>query len=448
MITLEFDTHGNNKQKETAIYWNDDVSKEIVYGGAKGGGKSYLGCSLIFHDALVYAGTHYFIARKHLNDLRKYTIPSIYEVFEHWGLDERYRKYNGQDNYFELYNGSRVYLLDAKYLPSDPDYMRFGSMQMTRGWIEEAGEFERDAKQNLLASIGRWKNQDYRLKPKLLMTCNPSKNFLYTDFYKPSKKDELDSEKQFVFADIDDNKMVSDDYKRNLKNSLTGNLYKRLVLGQWEFDDNPDALCDYGAIESIFSNNHVKKTGKKYLTCDVARFGSDKARILVWDGWVIIEKHSFDISATTEIQSCINTMRNKYSIPKNQCIADADGVGGGVVDNTGILAFYNNSKPTKLPKDDLFENYRNLQVQCIYELAEIINSFEIFFEVEVSENEKEEIIEELEYMVADNEDLKKLDIKSKEWVKKQIGRSPDWRDVLMMRTYFETHKKKSFSIRA
>ena len=96
----------------------------------------------------------------------------------------------------------------------------------------------------------------------------------------------------------------------------------------------------------------------------------------------------------------------------------------------------------------MFENYRNLQVQCIYELAEIINSFEIFFEIEVSEKEKEEIIEELEYMVADNEDLKKLDIKSKEWVKKQIGRSPDWRDVLMMRTYFETHKKKSFSIRA
>ena len=73
MITLEFDTHGNDKQKETAIYWNDAVSKEIVYGGAKGGGKSYLGCSLIFHDALVYAGTHYFIARKHLNDLRKFT---------------------------------------------------------------------------------------------------------------------------------------------------------------------------------------------------------------------------------------------------------------------------------------------------------------------------------------------------------------------------------------
>ena len=32
---------------------------------------------LIFGDAFLYPGTHYFISRKHLNDLRKYTIPSI-----------------------------------------------------------------------------------------------------------------------------------------------------------------------------------------------------------------------------------------------------------------------------------------------------------------------------------------------------------------------------------
>jgi hypothetical protein len=219
-----------------------------------------------------------------------------------------------------------------------------------------------------------------------------------------------------------------------------------LVLGLWEFDDNPDALCEYAAIESIFKNDHVKKTGKKYLTCDVARFGSDKARILVWDGWVVIERHSFDISATTEIQSNINTMRNKHSIPKNHCVADADGVGGGVVDNTGIVGFINNAKPTKMPKGGLFENYRNLQIQCIYELAEIINSYQIYFEVELSDKEKEEIIEELEYIVADNEDLKKLDIKSKEWVKKQIGRSPDWRDALLMRANFENKKTVSYKM--
>ena len=137
-MEIEFNTYGNEKQKEVCRHWIDDSVTDLVYGGSKGSGKSYLGCSLIFSDALTYPETFYFIARRQLIDLRKYTIPSIYEVFGHWGLDKRYFRYQGNDNYFELYNKSRVYLIDAKYMPTDPLYQRFGSMQMTRGWIEEA----------------------------------------------------------------------------------------------------------------------------------------------------------------------------------------------------------------------------------------------------------------------------------------------------------------------
>jgi superfamily I DNA/RNA helicase len=39
-------------------------------------------------------------------------------------------------------------------------------MQMTRGWIEEGGEFVSEAKANLSASIGRLKNDMYNLKGK------------------------------------------------------------------------------------------------------------------------------------------------------------------------------------------------------------------------------------------------------------------------------------------
>ena len=149
-------------------------------------------------DALTYPDTHYFIARKTLKDLRNFTRPSIHEVFNHWGIHNGYYKFNGQDNYYDLYNGSKVYLLEAKHMPSDPDYTRFGSMQMTRGWIEEAGEFEESAKNNLQASIGRWKNDVYNISPKLLQTCNPSKNYLYREYYKPFKDGSLEDWKRFV----------------------------------------------------------------------------------------------------------------------------------------------------------------------------------------------------------------------------------------------------------
>lgn len=434
-MKLIFDTNGNDKQKEMARAWIDPTISDIVYGGSKGSGKSFGGVNLIFGDAFLYPETHYFIARKKLNDIRKFTIPTIHEVFEYWGLNKSYYSFNGTDNFYTLYNGSKVFLLEAKYLPSDPQYMRFGSMQMTRGMIEEAGEFERDAKDNLHASIGRWKNDKYNLTGKLLQTCNPAKNYLYKDYYLPNKKGYLESWKKFIQALPSDNKKLDSGYLENLNRILSKNAKERLLKGNWEYDDDPDALCDYENILSVFENDHNKLTGKKYLTADVARMGSDKAIIVVWDGWIAIDYIVFDKSKTTEIQNAINALRVKHNIQKRNCIADEDGVGGGVVDNTGIKGFVNNAKAMN------DENYFNLQSQCCYKLAEKIESGELFINLELGTKYREEIIEEFEQLKTYKSDTDgKLRIIPKADIKDLIGRSPDWRDVFMMRAFFDYDK--------
>ena len=53
-MKIKFDVRGNQKQLEAIRYWVDKTTTSIVYGGAKGGGKSYLLCSLIFGDAFMY----------------------------------------------------------------------------------------------------------------------------------------------------------------------------------------------------------------------------------------------------------------------------------------------------------------------------------------------------------------------------------------------------------
>lgn len=430
-MKIVFDSNGNEKQKQAFRYWADKETEDLLYGGSKGSGKSYLGCAMIFGDALMYPNTRYFIARKKLNDLRRFTIPSIHEVFEHWGLSKDYYSYNGQDNHFILYNGSVVQLLQAKYEPSDPKYMRFGSMQFTRGWIEEAGEFEHDAYSNLKASIGRWKNREYDLIPKLFQSCNPSKNYLYKDFYLPHKKGELTSFKKFIQALPTDNKMLPDGYLKMLERTLSKNARKRLLDGDWEYDDDPSALIDYEAIVSIFKNDHVE-SGDYYITADIARLGSDKAVIMVWCGLKVVDVITYDKSKITELQTIINSLRNKYQIPKRRCIADEDGVGGGVVDNCDIQGFVNNSKALN------DENYQNLKTQCYYWLAKMINKFSIFVECDLEEKVKDAIIEELEQVKSYEEDKEgKLRILPKEKVKDNIGRSPDYSDALMMRMFYE-----------
>jgi phage terminase large subunit len=443
-MKLIFNTNGNEKQKDMARAWLDPAITDIVYGGSKGSGKSYGGVNLIFGDAFLYPETHYFIARKKLNDIRKFTIPTIHEVFGHWGIRPNQYNFNGTDNFYTLYNGSKIFLLDAKYLPSDPLYMRFGSMQMTRGMIEEAGEFEIEAKQNLHASIGRWKNDKYNLVGKLLQTCNPSKNYLYKDYYKPNKLGQLEYYKKFIQALPEDNKMLDKGYLDNLNRILSKNAKKRLLEGNWEYDDDPDALCEYDNILAIFSN--VGQGGKRYLTADIARLGSDKAVILVWEGLSIIEAITFDKSRMTEIQSAIMALRTKHSIPSHSCIADEDGVGGGVVDNLGIKGFVNNSRPIAIstPTGIITPNYFNLQTQCCYLLAEKIQTNEIAFIADISEKHKEEIVEEMEQLKSYNSDSEgKIRILPKEQIKQNIGRSPDWRDAIMMRMYFELSNKNS-----
>src|SRR5690625_227824 len=432
-MNLRFDTRGNDKQKEAAKAWIDPNIEEIVFGGAKSGGKSYLGAALIFGQALMYPDTQWFIARKSLNDLRKHTRPTIETCIKDMGLDvDKYMKYNGQDNYYQLYNNSKVYFLECSYLPSDPLFMRFGSMNMTGGWIEEAGEITESAKNNLKVSIGRWKNKEYGIPIKLLMTCNPSKNFLYKRYYKPYRNDTLLDNVRFIQSLPTDNKMNTPSYIENLRKSLSKNELERLFYGNWEYDSDPAALFDYEAIINLFTNEFVsKEKGKRYITADIARKGRDSTVIGVWDGMTCFRIISIEKNKVTEAAEKIKALANRYSIPMQNVIVDEDGVGGGVKDILNCKGFVNNSRAEN------GENFGNLKSQCYWKLAEIVNNNKMFVDC-LEPSIQEMITEELEQVKAkeiltDN----KQKVISKDKVKELIGRSPDYSDMLMMRMYFE-----------
>lgn len=439
-MELIFNTNGNDKQKEVARAWLDPKVSDIVYGGSKGSGKSYLGCSLIFGDAFIYAGTHYFISRTSLTDLRKFTIPSVYEVLNGWGVPASFYTYNGQDNYFGLKNGSKVYLLAANYLPSDPLYMRFGSMQMTRGWIEEAGEFEKDAKNNLNASIGRWKNDVYKLSPKLLQTCNPAKNYLYTDYYRPYKDGTLPEWKRFIQAFPEDNKRLPEGYLENLNRILDRNQKERLLFGNWEFDDDPTVLCDYDAICDAFTNDHVQPTGDMAISADLAMQGRDRFVAGVWDGDVVEVVIDKEKATGREIQQDLQNMMVYRSVPRSRTVADSDGLGAYLESYlNGIKEFHGGGKATDA-------EYANLKTECAYKLAEKINKRKI--KIICSDEQKQRIIDELSVLKSDsvdNDEGKKRIIK-KETMKELLGRSPDYLDMLLMKQIFDVKPKPFIGI--
>lgn len=428
----------HEKQEQALRILTNDTTVEFLYGGAAGGAKSWTGCTWLTFSALAYPDTHWFVGRESLKRLRESTHLTFSKVFAQYGIKiGEDVKYNGQDHYWEFANGSRIDYLDLRYLPSDALYERYGSVEYTGGWIEEGGEINFGAFDTLKTRIGRHLNDKHGLLRKLFVTCNPKKNWMYTTFYKPYTNDTLPADRSYLPALVTDNPFNEKGYIQALESTTDKVKKERLLKGNWDYDDNPNAMCSYDAIQAIFNNDLAVDDGFKYITADIARFGSDKARIGVWEGWRLIEHVSFDISKTTDIQKTITHLRQKHRIPKRQAIADEDGVGGGVVDNTGIIGFTNNGRPFE------GENYQNLQTQCAYKLAERINNGEFGIDCDLSEEDKEDIATELgQLQTYDVDSDGKLKIKPKELIKQDIGHSPDWRDLFLMRSYFD-YKKPS-----
>ena len=442
----------NKRQIEAINFWIDSTTEELLYGGAKGSGKSYLGASLVFADALIYPETHYFIARKELIDLRKFTIPTIYEVFKNWGLSiDDYATFNGQDNVFNLYNGSKVFLIACGDVPSDPLFERFGSMQMTRGWIEEGGEIAEAAKANLWLSVGRWKNDVYKLKKKILITCNPKKGWLKRDFIDPWKQNVLPKNRQFIQAFATDNPYLPADYVETLRNEKDPVRRERLFLGNWDYDEDKDSLISFDALSDAFSNT-ITKDNNKYLIVDVARFGKDSTVFSFWNGLELYRIEKFQEQSTDKTKQQIRDFAASERIPYSNIGIDEVGVGGGVVDGLmGVKGFIANSTPVPTASqiraknigritEQTKTNFKNLNAQCAFKLAELINEHKIAFKVpEYREEIIEDLTAQLRHKKVDSDG--KLAIKSKDEVKQDIGHSPDLGDCIIQRMAFELRKE-------
>ena len=94
-------------------------------------------------------------------------------------------------------------------------------------------------------------NDVYGLISKLLITCNPKKNWLYSEIYKPFKENRLPAHISFIQSLVTDNPHLTDDYIENLRNTKDKAKKERLLFGNWEYADDPTALCSYDNIVCI-----------------------------------------------------------------------------------------------------------------------------------------------------------------------------------------------------
>lgn len=431
------------KQYKAFETLQDKETTELLYGGGAGGGKTYLGCVWVAYGCMAYPGSRWLIGRAVLKHLKASTLLTLFDVLRSWGLkpdlDYVYKEMEGVIRFF---NGSEIYLRELSADPSDPEFDKLGSFEITGAFVDECSQVSTKAK-NITMSRIRYRLEEFGLIPKLLLCSNPTKNFLYHEFYIPYKSGTLPNYRKFLPALVTDNPYISQHYIENLK-KMDRATKERLLHGNWEFDDDPSRLFEYMNLVNMFTNDFaLKPEEQRYMSVDVARFGEDKTVIMIWRGFYVEMVFIHSKKSTDWVEAEIERLMKEYSIPRSYVVVDEDGIGGGIVDHlSGVRGFVNNSRPFEQSKNiarrPVIHNYGNLKAQCYYALSDFVNSNRIGITRGVSSEIKECIIEDLEQIKKKDPDKDaKLYVTPKDIIKENIGRSPDYGDCMMMRMVFE-----------
>lgn len=432
----------NKKQFQALEYLNDDKTNEILYGGGASGGKTFIGCAWIIMNCLRYPGSRWLIGRSKLNTLKGTTLKTFNDILKIWELTERF-KINHQTNTISVDNGSEIILKDLFSYPSDPNFDSLGSLEISGCFIDEANQISYKAYEIINTRI-RYKLTQFGIKGKCLMTCNPSKNWIYSTFYKPYQDDKLPEYRKFIQALATDNPDTEPSYIESLKRSSEATK-QRLLYGNWEYDSEIDSMFKYEDLVKIRENIELNPNGRRYISADIARLGKDSTIIMVWNELTVIHILKLD-QVTTDISiNHIKSLMVRYHINISNVVIDGDGVGGGVVDQLkGCNIFLNGGRPIQIPNTP--NNYSILKSQCYYKLAEIVELEKVKIMDVADEDVFDMIYQELQVIKQKDIDMDgKLAVIPKDLVKKIIGRSPDYADCLMMRMIYELKPKQDAS---
>ena len=228
----------SEKQALALYHLHDSTTKELLYGGAAGGGKSVLGSFFQIQNRVNNEGSVGFIGRKSYKDLVSITIDTTFmwvlqQINESYQCDIKVR-HRVDKGILEFNNGSFIYLKDMSHLPQDPEYDRM-KVEVMDAWIEEATQVPYKAYKALLPRIRKDLKNGI---PKLLITSNPGEGWVKETFIK--KKDGtpivLPQHRVYVPATLYDNpnKSFADNYISSF-DDLDEQTRQKFLHGNWDY---------------------------------------------------------------------------------------------------------------------------------------------------------------------------------------------------------------------
>lgn len=409
--------------------------KFLLYGGAVGGGKTFLTLGILNELCSTYENVRFAVVRKSLTTIKKNTIPSYFKVLDHAGMkldrDINLKRTEWYAEYFKT--GSRIDFIDADQ-SKDPQLNKLKGLELTGALIEECNEIEQEAFEVLKTRIGRWRNEETQIRAFIMLTCNPDNNWVKSMFYDPWKSNHLPRNLYYLPALPKDNPYLGDDYMETLE-TMPPAQYARYALGDWDYIVDKNQLIQTiwmtAAVIDI-NEEDLRQYSPKYLGIDFAREGDDGTVLAFGDDDHLLWTERFDNDRTGPVADRIEEVLDEYPELHMDLIAtDAIGNGSALIDvleERGIYIGSFKSSETSLRILRAF-TFKNRRMEAYWLFREAVRKGDLKF------NHNSRLIRQSQVAkYFTNERCMQLDTKDN--MKKALGGvSPDELDAAVIMNY-------------
>lgn len=258
-----------------------NIPQFILMGGAAGGGKSYTMASWVISSCMRWSDIKMAIARKTLKSLKGSTFNTVKMLMKKWGLKQDvHYKINNLEGIVTFWNDSQIILLEMADLPSDPDFNRFGSMEITGAAVDEVSEISERACEVLFSRVRYNVHNTFKV-PKMVMSTNPCLGWVRDRFVQDEEGNPIECKEgeQYIPFTVDDNPDAGfrSTYMAALDKISDPAVKARLRYGNWDFVESNEAAAYWN-----FDGNKHLVTGLKEKA-----YNPLKPIILSWDFNVI-----------------------------------------------------------------------------------------------------------------------------------------------------------------
>lgn len=385
-----------------------------LYGGAMGGGKSWLLCALAVQTCERTPGARVYLCRRESVVFKRTTLTVMLADVDILGRGGW--EHHISDQYFSHANGSRI---DYGGLADNADREKIKSLNLSSCGIDEASEVDQISARLLESRVGRIK--EAAGSEWIVYVTNPEPCWLQAEYV-----DKQVDGRAYVQALPSDNPHLGEQYVAHLRATYadTPELLDAYLNGVWGAIGAHDRVYHPQAI-----NDAMARVAEPSTSCvwgiDVARFGDDKTVVYECRGTaarqIAVWRHKDTRQTADDIVALFRAA--EHDAPAAIAVDDC-GVGGGVTDNLRRAGLPVTGVNVAVAATDR-EKYFNLRAEMAWTLRGMLNAGSITLPHDDGLRLE---LASLRYEIRNGRIL----VERKDELKARLGHSPDAMDALTL----------------